>query len=139
MARKDPQARKEYMKEWRQKNKASQREYMDAWRQKNPDKIKTYINNRESKPDYKKRQKEGNLRRNYGLTLEDFNALLNKQNCACAICKVGLTFNTANVDHCHSTGKVRGILCRKCNTALGQLGDNEAGLMLAVQYLRGFS
>jgi hypothetical protein len=40
------------------------------------------------------------------------------------------------LDHCHETGKFRGWLCFRCNTAIGKLGDNLAGLMKAVRYLR---
>lgn len=39
------------------------------------------------------------------------------------------------VDHCHDTGRVRGMLCHGCNTALGKLGDNVAGLRRALEYL----
>lgn len=42
-----------------------------------------------------------------------------------------------HIDHCHETGKVRGVLCRKCNVAIGSLGDNAQGLQKAIRYLEG--
>ena len=46
-----------------------------------------------------------------------------------------LADKVANVDHCHTTGKIRGLLCRKCNTAIGLLNDNATVLRLAAEYL----
>lgn len=62
----------------------------------------------------------------------------------CEICKIKLTNNSSslskstwfNVDHCHSTGKVRGILCSKCNIGLGMFKDNIASLETAIEYLK---
>lgn len=80
-----------------------------------------------------------NRRRKYGVTQEIFEALLAAQSYQCAICAVQLTSDRFSlrpqIDHCHATGKVRGILCSKCNTALGSFGDQEEILLKAVQYL----
>lgn len=70
----------------------------------------------------------------YGITVERFNELVSLQNSQCAIC--GISPKLLNVDHCHSTGKVRGLLCTKCNHAIGQFGDNLAGLEKAYNYLK---
>jgi hypothetical protein len=70
----------------------------------------------------------------YGLTLADYNCLKAKQNNACAICNQVPTL--LYVDHDHKTGKVRGLLCNLCNVAIGQLGESEARLLSAVDYLR---
>ena len=78
------------------------------------------------------------LKTQYGLTLDDYNNKVIEQDHKCAICfkdetKVfkGLLF----VDHCHTTGKIRGLLCSNCNTALGKFEDSQNTLMNAVQYL----
>ena len=69
----------------------------------------------------------------YGLTREELAALGNN----CHLCGVSGDERRMCVDHCHETGRVRGMLCGRCNTALGVLGDNVAGLLRAVNYLRG--
>jgi len=81
------------------------------------------------------------LKRKYGITLEEWCAMFDKQNSLCAICnQVGFKLDPASknllvVDHCHATGKVRGLLCHNCNRALGLLKDNKANLVRALDYL----
>ena len=75
--------------------------------------------------------------RRYGLSAADFDARLAQQGGRCAIC--GATQSGGNgwhVDHCHATGALRGILCMRCNTSIGKLGDTSEGVMRAVRYLR---
>jgi hypothetical protein len=67
------------------------------------------------------KERDRHLRRTFGITSEDFNQMLEKQSGGCAIClitecKSGVAFA---VDHCHTTGAIRGLLCRDCNTSLG--------------------
>jgi len=78
------------------------------------------------------------LKSQYNLSLDAYNALLINQNHKCAICSCdeaaafkGLLF----VDHCHSTKKVRGLLCHHCNTALGKFKDSSEILSKAIKYL----
>jgi Autographiviridae endonuclease VII len=73
----------------------------------------------------------------YGISVEDYNALLVKQDGACAICK-RKSDRTLCVDHCHSTGVVRGLLCRKCNAGLGCYDDNPSFMLAAIEYLAAF-
>lgn len=84
------------------------------------------------------------LRYRYGITVKTFEDLLKTQNGKCAICcskleigKDGIsrTKNVA-VDHCHITGKVRGILCKNCNVALGFMQDSTELLHKAIEYLK---
>jgi len=72
------------------------------------------------------------LWRRYGLTLDDFNALLTAQAQKCAIC--GAT-DPEHVDHDHESGHVRGLLCFNCNGGLGQFKDNASNLRKAAEYL----
>ena len=70
----------------------------------------------------------------YGLTSIAYAALLEKQNHGCAICSEP---NPPAIDHCHRTGRVRGILCHKCNKGIGLLQDDPETLRAAAEYLEG--
>jgi hypothetical protein len=87
------------------------------------------------------------LKRLYGITVEQYDALLEKQNGACAICgskssysrnykSISSSRTKFSVDHCHSTGKVRGLLCTKCNRALGMLNDSIEVVLRMAKYLK---
>ena len=80
--------------------------------------------------EYYKRYK---LKSNYGLTLEQFSDILLEQNLSCKIC--GVHLDNPQVDHCHTTGKVRGLLCRNCNTSLGLLKENTDTLRSMITYI----
>lgn len=75
----------------------------------------------------------------YGITLDQYNAMLEQQGGGCAICGAATNKNgkALFVDHCHDTGKVRGILCYRCNTGLGSFKDNAVLVAKAVSYLNG--
>lgn len=76
------------------------------------------------------------LRTTYGISLNDFNAILRKQRGKCRVCKTKHSRRRSlHVDHCHKTMKVRGLLCFKCNTALGKLGDDLKLVIRLVKYL----
>ncbi len=84
------------------------------------------------------RTKNNDLKRTYGITIEEHKKMFQEQNGECAICgcKGDGRWKTLCVDHCHKTGKVRGLLCRSCNTALGQMNDDTSLLEKAVLYLK---
>ena len=80
------------------------------------------------------------LQRRYGITHQDYEVMLEEQNNRCAICETTdsggrHTSNYFVVDHCHTTGKVRKLLCHHCNTALGLVGDNIDTLHKMIAYL----
>jgi hypothetical protein len=84
------------------------------------------------------------LQYKYGITLDDFNKMFKEQNGVCKICKresymyderIKGMKNLA-VDHCHKTGKVRGLLCTKCNQGLGNFEDNIESFNNAIIYLK---
>lgn len=88
---------------------------------------------------YNKIDRASKLRRLYGVSIEDYNAMLVGQNYSCAICSTRESgrrdvLNFA-VDHCHITNKVRGLLCMKCNTAIGKLRHDIDYLKKAIAYL----
>ena len=81
------------------------------------------------------------LKRQYGLTFEEFDVMLSKQDNCCAICgtdkpsKNRGRVNRFHVDHSHTTGKIRGLLCKSCNIALGEIEDNIHTLKSMIEYL----
>jgi len=83
----------------------------------------------------------------YGITLTEYSEMFEEQNGMCKICKKEESTlspqrrytRTLSVDHCHSTGKVRGLLCKCCNTGLGAFSDNIEVLTSAIKYLNQFS
>jgi hypothetical protein len=76
------------------------------------------------------------LLREYGISPEEYDALLTSQDGRCCIC--GADYPGANgwhIDHCHKTGVVRGILCHRCNLGLGNFRDDPERLAAAIEYL----
>lgn len=87
-----------------------------------------------------RKDRERWLRKKYGITLAEYESMLEQQQGLCAICGTdapgGPTPESAfHVDHDHSTGRVRGLLCRACNTALGLFNDQPQLLTAAIRYL----
>lgn len=149
---KDPLAKRAYRRRWRAENPekaaaarrrhrlrepaAGKKAHQDKWRAQNPEYMKAYRLEWERRnPTY---QRERVLQK-YGLTLEAYAAMLASQGGTCAICASpeprGSTGKTFAVDHDHATGEVRGLLCSKCNTAIGLLRDDPALVSSALQYL----
>ena len=97
--------------------------------------------------EYSRRFKTAHLRINYGITLDQYNEMLKKQNGVCCICKGAETYscpqtkfkgirNTGfSVDHNHTTGIIRGLLCRKCNSAIGYFKEDPLIMERAIKYL----
>jgi hypothetical protein len=85
------------------------------------------------------RTRNNDLKRNYGITLDEHTKMYEEQEGLCAICgnEGNGKWKKLCVDHCHSTGKVRKLLCHHCNTALGLVGDNISTLQAMVEYLKG--
>lgn len=78
----------------------------------------------------------------FGITPQQYNDMIKRQSNKCALC--GLDWHgystkpkMPHIDHCHKTGKVRGLLCGDCNTALGRFGDDPVRLRAAAAYLEG--
>ena len=76
------------------------------------------------------------LKTKFGMTLDDYLRILKNQGGVCAICGGSQSGRRLAVDHDHSTGKVRGVLCSKCNTVLGQARDSTEILEKAICYLK---
>lgn len=85
----------------------------------------------------KQDQRLNKIKRLYGLSIDEYKLMQKKQRNQCAICCI--SFNELQkpcIDHCHSTGRVRGVLCSKCNLSLGMVNDNVSILFSMINYLR---
>jgi hypothetical protein len=106
----------------------------EKWREKHPTPFKSIYNSKFNSPEY---IREKNLKAWYGITILEYNEMHDKQLGCCAIC--GRHQNTLKkplfVDHCHTTDKIRGLLCQFCNTMLGHAKDNKETLQKAIDYL----
>jgi len=83
----------------------------------------------------RKKERTSHYIRNYGLTKEQAEQLVADRNGVCSICSL---FLPLVVDHCHQTGKVRGLICSACNSMLGYAKDNGKTLENAILYLKDF-
>jgi hypothetical protein len=126
--------------------KLRKKEYQRKWCKNNPEKRKRYRDNqREYMKKYSKEwhKKYGKDRRRfykYGITRASFDNLLATQNFSCAICQSkNFGYQGPVVDHNHLTGETRGILCGRCNIALGQIKDNEETATRMASYIQKFN
>lgn len=87
--------------------------------------------------------RDRDYRKKYGLLYEEVAVMLAEQDGGCAICNAPLTLDNrdkpkgehSHIDHCHATGKVRGVLCAACNLGIGKFKDDTALLKSAISYL----
>lgn len=85
-----------------------------------------------------RQRRNANYRREYGITIDEYENLLIKQNNGCAICGTKSISKYHAVDHDHETGTVRGILCENCNRGIGMFKDDEQLLLKAIAYLKSY-
>jgi hypothetical protein len=126
---------KEYQKEYYKNNRNKRIENTKEYRKNNPDKRKEYDKRYGER--HRNEKKYLHIKKNYGITPEEHNLMVEKQNNCCAICgKHQNEIKTPlGVDHDHKTGKIRGLLCHKCNTILGYSNDEIQILLNAINYL----
>jgi hypothetical protein len=96
---------------------------------------KHYVNNKEK---WHASTERSRRRRLYGMEEGDYEKLLEKQKGRCAICGTDTPTGRGkfHIDHCHSSGVVRGLLCSRCNQAIGLLQEDEHILTRALEYVR---
>lgn len=82
-------------------------------------------------------KKDKQLRTKYGITLADFKEMERSQDGRCLICARKPGGRSLSVDHCHKTGRVRGLLCYRCNQFLGYINDRTEPLVAAIEHLQG--
>ena len=104
--------------------RACYRAYSAEWVKKNPEKAAL-------------KSRRRTLMANFGLTIPEWDAMFVAQEGRCAVCRTDKVSGLGNfaVDHCHVTGKVRALLCGRCNTAMGMVGDDSARLRALADYL----
>lgn len=124
MPYKDPQAKKDNARKYRERKKESMKAYQDEYR---------------ATHDFTEYKREWHARKRfdkYGITKDDFELMLSNQKGLCDICDTPFNEQTRPyIDHCHDTGQVRGLLCMNCNTGLGHFRDNQLLLNKAIEYL----
>lgn len=130
---------KSCLKSERERTKEQRSKTIVAWRKRNPDKMREY--RRREMPKIvarnKKWREKNRLPALYGITKEDWNVMFDEQKGLCRLCEKHHTEFKRGlcVDHCHSSGKVRGLLCHPCNQGLGMFKDNVDFLKRAISYL----
>lgn len=113
------------------------REASALWREKNPEQYEVLKKTTRTERQ-KLRRFELHLEQAYGLTLVQYQEILARQGGVCAICKNGHVGRGSqlHVDHCHETGRVRGLLCGNCNTLIGLAKEDQERLYSAARYLQ---
>jgi hypothetical protein len=129
------------------------RQKQARWREANPERAREIYQKSNDKrladPEFRRRKREAEVARNYGITPEKFRALEAAQGGLCAICQQPPRGKSPgkvradeprrdaslHVDHCHTSGRVRGLLCGNCNTMIGLAGEDSKVLLAAVEYL----
>jgi hypothetical protein len=129
-------------KEYRKNNKDKTQKYKKEYTKKNRGIILDKQSVYRKKPATKQQILKNHLKTNYNLTLEQYDKMVLDQNGVCAICGKPETRLSNNgvvtrlcVDHNHKTGKVRKLLCHRCNSSIGQFEDDVGLLNKAIQYL----
>jgi len=145
------QRRAEYAREWRKKNPEKVAAHAKKTRIKNREKVRARQKewgekNKEHRAEKgrkwynenKERTRNSQLIRVFGITLDEYNIMLDKQNDRCAICGENVGGKSFAVDHDHLSGKVRGLLCGSCNVGIGHFRDDPELLEKAIEYIKRF-
>lgn len=144
-----------YMREYGKKNGERLKAYHREWHERNKERVngrrkKLYQENLENERayarDYYRKNKEKcskiarncKLKSKYGITAREYNQLFEDQGGCCVICRRHQKYlkTPLQVDHCHKTGKVRGLLCGRCNRMLGMSKDSIKILKRSILYLK---
>lgn len=124
--------------EYRAKNPEKRLAWQRKYRKNNPERIREnqqryYYDNRDRVVELGYR---GHLRRKFNLQDEEIDKIINQNSLGCAICGKSNFGKKLNVDHCHKTNRVRGLICWPCNIGIGKFNDDPKLLELAAKYLR---
>lgn len=120
-----PEQHRESKRKWKMKQPNYRALESKRWRDADPIRVRLY-------------KRQTNYRIKYGLELVQVEAMLEAQNGLCAICEAPIILggrSGAKVDHDHKTNRVRGLLCSRCNVALGSFRDDPKILAAAITYL----
>ena len=123
-------------KQWYEAHREQVIAKVKDWQQMNSDRLNAYRRERRTRPEVKAKDRAGHLRRKFGITPETYDEMLAAQGGVCAICERPPRDGTSlHVDHEHGTGRVRGLLCFRCNNALGDFEDDAVLLLRAADYV----
>lgn len=107
------------------------------WQQANPERVNENHRVNNARPERKRALRDQYYRRTFGISADDFDALLDGQGGGCAVCgSVPERAASLHLDHCHDSGAIRGILCLSCNQGLGKFRERADLLDAAARYLR---
>lgn len=142
-----PEENREYMRAYYAKNK-------DKWAKRTPEKQAEYNANRRERyandPEFRAKYQEwargrdpakkrdGRIRSEFGVGVEQYDRMLADQDGKCAICgaeSADSRGHKLHIDHCHATGRIRGLLCSNCNHGVGKFKDDPDRLRKAAAYL----
>lgn len=116
--------------------KPCHRAMIDAWQSRNVERVRLTTKGWTSRhADFVKKHCERRRLKKYGITSEQYRDLLAQCGGKCMICR-RQPDKTIDIDHCHKTGRVRGLLCNGCNTGLAKFRDDATVLEAAIEYLR---
>lgn len=133
--KKNPEKNRTGKIKWLKENKEKARITRNAWRMNNKEKVSEYRKRWVAK--YPDKDKNRRLLYSTGITLARFEEMLKAQGGVCAICfHVSEDGRQLCVDHCHKTGKIRGLLCSACNTGIGLMKDDVSLMENAIKYLQ---
>jgi hypothetical protein len=106
------------------------------WQQANREKHTAYQAEYRNRPERKRAARDAYYRRTFGITADDVDAMLERQGGGCAICgDLPERLGNLHVDHDHATGVIRGLLCSRCNHAIGLLREDAGLFARAAEYL----
>ncbi len=118
------------------RNPQPARDRAKKWQAENPERVKAYRKQYRARPERKIADRDGHLRRKFGIGLRDYEVMLFVQYGGCLLCGDPPPENgSLHVDHDHETGEVRGLLCVSCNNALGAFKESSEILQRAIAYL----
>jgi hypothetical protein len=121
-------------KQWYLRNRDHAIAQVKAWQQANPERVKA--TRKAARPRRAPIDRDARLRRVFGLCAEEYEAMLAKQGGRCALCKrIPRKGRSLHVDHNHTTGVVRGLLCFRCNAGMGQFQEDIFRFADAIVYL----
>lgn len=129
-------------RKWQKNNRDKVNFTKQKWRALNKNHCKIYRKeyHEKNKTHILKQRRERHYVRKYGISIQDYDALVKAQNGLCAICNLpgNGKYQKLHVDHCHKTGKFRALLCVNCNRGLGYFQDNSECLKKAANYIDKF-
>jgi Recombination endonuclease VII len=151
--RQDPvfaQQNRDSVRKWQEANREKSRDHSRRWREKNPEAVKKHnaawrarhtpeelaAYDRES---YRRYKRALHLKNKFDITEEQYSEMLTAQNHKCALCdRTDSPTKRLAVDHNHATGKVRALLCDRCNRGIGLLDEDTTRLRAAIDYLEQY-